>query len=76
MIITRISGGLGNQMFQYAIAKAMAKKNGDIFKLDISFYPKQTLRKYELNHFNIEENIAIEEIIRMLKNKLKYLRLP
>ena len=61
MIITRISGGLGNQMFQYAIAKSMAKKNDDIFKLDVSFYPKQTLRKYELNFFNIEENIASEK---------------
>lgn len=61
MIITRISGGLGNQMFQYAIAKAIAKRNKDIFKLDISFYPKQTLRKYELDQFNIEENIANEE---------------
>jgi hypothetical protein len=60
VIITRISGGLGNQMFQYAMAKAMAKKNGDNFKLDISFYPQQALRKYELNLFNIEENIATE----------------
>lgn len=80
MIITRISGGLGNQMFQYAIAKSMAKKNNDIFKLDISFYPKQILRKYELNYFNIEENIASkeecenlrgsEEFIYKVKNKL------
>ncbi len=61
MIITRISGGLGNQMFQYAIAKSLAKKNNDIFKVDLSFYPKQTLRKYELNLFNIEEIIATEK---------------
>ncbi|MBL4708757.1 MAG: alpha-1,2-fucosyltransferase [Flavobacteriales bacterium] len=58
MIISRISGGLGNQMFQYAIAKSMAKKNNDISKLDVFFYPKQTLRKHELNKFNIEEDIA------------------
>ena len=58
MIITRISGGLGNQMFQYAIAKSLAKRNSDIVKLDISFYRLQTLRKYELNIFNIDENIA------------------
>jgi hypothetical protein len=60
MIISRICGGLGNQMFQYAIAKSSAKKNNDTFKLDLSYYSKQTLRKYELNFFNIEENIAIE----------------
>jgi len=61
MIITRIIGGLGNQMFQYAIARAMAERNQDNFKLDISFYPKQTLRKYELNLFNIQEDIATKE---------------
>ncbi len=70
MIIIRITGGLGNQMFQYAVAKSLAKKNDDIFKLDISFYPKQTLRKYELNLFNIEENIATkDEIIRLAGNE-------
>ncbi|MDP3290522.1 MAG: alpha-1,2-fucosyltransferase [Sulfuricurvum sp.] len=80
MIITRISGGLGNQMFQYAISKAIAQKNNDIFKLDISFYPKQSLRRYELNSFMIEENLANEDecirlrgtegIVSKLKTKL------
>lgn len=70
MIITRITGGLGNQMFQYAIGKAIAKKRADEFKLDISFYPKQTLRKYELNQFNIEENIANDdEIVKLAGNQ-------
>jgi len=63
MIISKISGGLGNQMFQYAMAKSISIKTNDTFKLDISFYPKQTLRKYELNLFNIEENIAKPENI-------------
>ncbi|MDQ7083781.1 MAG: alpha-1,2-fucosyltransferase [Sulfurovum sp.] len=69
MIITRISGGLGNQMFQYAIAKTMAKNNSDIFKVDLSFYLKQTLRKYELNLFNINENIATEYEVRRYRGK-------
>lgn len=69
MIITRISGGLGNQMFQYAIAKAIAKKNLDTFKLDISFYPKQSLRKYELNQFTIEENIATDKECKKYRGK-------
>ena len=69
MIITRISGGLGNQMFQYTIAKALAKKNDDVFKLDTSFYPTQTLRKYELCFFNIEEDIATEEESNKLRGK-------
>jgi len=69
MIIVRISGGLGNQMFQYAIAKAMAKKNNSNFKLDVSFYPKQTLRKYELNYLNIEEKVACEKECIQLRGK-------
>ena len=53
-------------MFQYSIAKAIVKKRNDEFKLDISFYSKQTLRKYELNQFNIEEKIANDnEIIQL-----------
>jgi hypothetical protein len=58
LIISKISGGVGNQMFQYAIAKAIAKKRNDKFKLDISFYINQKLRNYELYKFNIEENLA------------------
>ena len=69
MIIARISGGLGNQMFQYAIAKSVAIKNNDVFKLDISFYPKQTLRKYELNLFNIEQNLASDDECNRLRGK-------
>lgn len=69
MIIVRITGGLGNQMFQYAVAKSMAKKNNDVFKLDTTFYPKQSLRKYELDLFNIKENIALNIDIDKLKGK-------
>jgi hypothetical protein len=61
MVISRITGGLGNQMFQYSIAKAVALKNNDYFKLDLFFYPTQDLRKYELSLFNIEENIISNE---------------
>jgi len=70
MIITKITGGLGNQMFQYAIAKAIANKKSDILKLDISFYPKQILRKYELNKFNIKGEIATnDEVIGLAGNE-------
>jgi len=73
LIISRLTGGLGNQMFQYAIAKSLAKKNNDTFKLDISFYPKQTLRKYELNLFNIKENIASDHECNQLRGKEDFL---
>lgn len=38
MIIVRVTGGLGNQMFQYAMYKSLEKK-GKLVKLDSkSFY--------------------------------------
>jgi hypothetical protein len=66
MIITKLQGGLGNQMFQYAIARAIAEKNKHIFKLDLSFFPQQSLRCYELNQFHIIENIADKTEVKKL----------
>ena len=70
MIISKINGGLGNQMFQYAIAKAIAIKHNKTFKLDITAYETYTLHNgYRLNIFNIEENIATEKDVERLKGK-------
>jgi len=64
MIITKLQGGLGNQMFQYATARSLAIKNKTTLKLDIQLlldetpYENFTPRKYELGIFNIEQNFA------------------
>lgn len=56
-------GGLGNQLFQYSAAKALAEKNDCKLYLDLSFLndksEKQdfTLREYELIHFGINDPI-------------------
>jgi len=70
MIITKLIGGLGNQMFQYAMARALAQKLGYELKLDISAYKNQqnvTYRSYELGDFNIQENFSTEQEINNLK---------
>lgn len=57
MIIIQLQGGLGNQMFQYAFARILAKKNKATLKLDQSFFessPKErgfTPRHFELGIF-------------------------
>lgn len=61
MIIVRLSGGLGNQLFQYALGRALALKNNVCFKLDINSYRDDCLRVYELNNFNINVEFATEE---------------
>lgn len=67
MIITRLNGGLGNQMFQYAIGRKLSLLNKTVLKLDISDFKKQNLRNYGLKHFNIIENIATPKEISKTK---------
>ena len=76
MIIVRIMGGLGNQLFQYALVRSIAENNHSIFKLDISWFndPRHIHRKYRLNKFDIVERIAsaaeIDKITRKSKKGL------
>ena len=57
MIFVRLSGGLGNQLFQYATARAIALREGVDVVIDDSWYEnigsQDTHRSYELEYFNI-----------------------
>jgi hypothetical protein len=59
-------GGLGNQMFQYALGRCLADINNCALKLDVSFFETNELRKYELRSFNIVESIASKREIEKL----------
>lgn len=54
MIIARLLGGLGNQMFQYATGRALALRTGADLKLDLAIYESSTSRAYALGHFPIQ----------------------
>lgn len=58
MIITQLTGGLGNQMFIYAMGKAVANRLGVEFKIDTTIYKEHKKRKYQLNNFNISAKEA------------------
>lgn len=62
MIITRLTGGLGNQMFQYAAGLALAERHRTVCKLDLDWYndpaPRRPHERYGLGCFNISEALA------------------
>ena len=53
MIIVRLSGGLGNQMFQYAAGLRLALTLGTSLKLDAREVAGISRRRYALAEFNI-----------------------
>ena len=61
MIVVRLMGGLGNQMFQYAASRRLALQHGTDLKLDLSWFAEQSLRKYELDTLCILAEIATKE---------------
>jgi len=65
MIIVRLSGGLGNQMFQYAAALRLAHIHDVALKIDTSkldsHNPLDTPRRYELERFRISADNATSE---------------
>lgn len=65
MIIVKLMGGIGNQMFQYAVARRLAYIHRTELKIDVySWFNKQSLRTYELKALHIIENIASEEEVK------------
>jgi hypothetical protein len=58
MVIVRLYGGLGNQMFQYAAARAVAHRLRTLVKLDLSWFEGEEHRRYGLNAFCIWEHLA------------------
>jgi hypothetical protein len=56
MIIINLIGGLGNQMFQYAAAKALALQRKETLKLNTTAFETYTLHQYGLHHFAIADS--------------------
>jgi hypothetical protein len=73
MIIVKLMGGLGNQMFQYALGRQLSTKYNTPLKLDLSFLldrsPREnfTYRNYDLSIFNIKEDFTTKNDIARFK---------
>lgn len=67
MIVVRLMGGLGNQLFQYAAAKHLSVLNNAELYFDTSFFNTKTEdttpRKFELDVFNIKYKLATDEML-------------
>jgi hypothetical protein len=65
LIIVRLKGGQGNQMFEYAIARALAVRNHDKVQLDLTFLLDRTpgltsifgyvVRDYDIDVFKLHD---------------------
>ena len=64
MIVSKIKGGLGNQLFQYATGKYLSILNNSELLLDISWYDNNKDKKFLLKNFNIDIKIASDSLIR------------
>lgn len=63
MVIASINSGLGNQLFQYAMARRLAYVNDLPLKLDLTWYERSSAREYLLHHFKINAEIATQDEI-------------
>ncbi len=75
MVVVRLKGGLGNQMFQYATAKALAVTAKTDLKIDnVTGFQKDSYRRsYQLNNFRVSAScITPDELGRVLsRHKLR-----
>lgn len=77
MIIVKLMGGLGNQMFQYALGKTLSLQHQTLLKLDLSWLlnhsPERGTnfvhRNFDLDIFRIQANIANAEEVKQLRNE-------
>jgi hypothetical protein len=71
MIVVKLMGGLGNQMFQYAAARRLAHSNAAEVKFDAGWFDNipstATVRKYELGVFNVACCIATPGEVRSVR---------
>lgn len=57
MIVVKLIGGLGNQMFQYAAARALALEKKQALQININSYKSYKIQNYSLNHFDIQASV-------------------
>lgn len=57
-VIVKLNGGLGNQMFQWALARMIQVTTDMDVRLDMSYFSNSYARPYQLDIFKIEPNFV------------------
>ncbi|MDS7594771.1 alpha-1,2-fucosyltransferase [Agrobacterium tumefaciens] len=60
-VVVPLIGGLGNQMFQYAAARAVALRTGSAVRLELSWFGTDPDRQYALEPFAIDAMTMVSE---------------
>ncbi|MDC1211471.1 alpha-1,2-fucosyltransferase [Amylibacter sp.] len=68
MIYSRIRGGLGNQLFQYSVARSLADQLGVDLGLDVREYNNFSNFQMGLSNFDIRANLNPDGLIRHKQN--------
>jgi hypothetical protein len=74
MIVARIMGGLGNQMFQYAFGLYLAERHRTELWLDSSSYAGDKLRSYTLDRWRITATEAPAAVRALIPRQRKWYR--
>lgn len=72
MVIVKLIGGIGNQLFQYALGRRLSLLHDVALKLDTSQYKTDNFRKYNLGVFNIIEDFATVDDIKKTRKRLLF----
>lgn len=71
MIVVKIDGGLGNQMFQYAYGLYHAQRLQTALLLDLREYEHQPAHGYLLDRFQIQAEVATGDVLRRLPRRYR-----
>lgn len=74
-VIVGLSGGLGNQLFQYAAGRSLSLKLNVPLELDISWFKGCSDRNYALGSFNVsatlrERNLCFPDFLKYLESRI------
>ncbi|GAB3489937.1 alpha-1,2-fucosyltransferase [Spirosoma knui] len=77
MVVAKITSGLGNQLFQYALARSLSLRNQASLYFDLSYYNQtyasDTARLFRLQHFNINYRVLNASPYRFVAKATKLL---